>query len=190
MQDHPCVDLCCPHAHCFCWGSRKSGDGTVTLTSPFSQEFWTEHDMQMEDYGKEQGFILKAPKSKEKRFGCPHELYLDKTGSLPDFLWKSGGRPMSLKAGNFYLQARTAQNQLRMGKYGTYLEFYRSQEAPKHCPTFDSLTQSCARAHFSLPPVCPRFAPSLPPVCPQFDCTANDTQKYGFTVRKKSVTEI
>ena len=76
---------------------------------------------------------------------------------------------MSLKLGNFCFWARTALNWLRMGKYGTYLEFYRSQEAPKHCPTFDSLTQSCARAHFRLPPVCPRFAPSLPPVCPQFD---------------------
>ena len=76
---------------------------------------------------------------------------------------------MSLKLGNFSFRARTAQNWLRMGKYGTYLEFNRSQEAPKHCPTFDSLTQSCARAHFRLPPVCPRFAPSLPPVCPQFD---------------------
>ena len=51
-----------------------------------------------------------------------------------------------------------------MGKYGTYLEFNRSQEAPKHCPTFDSLIQCCAIAHFRLPPVCPRFAPSLPPV--------------------------
>ena len=74
------------------------------------------------------------------------------------------GRPMYLKRGNFSFQARTAQNQLRMGKYGTYLEFSRSQEAPKHCPTFDSLIQCCAIAHFRLPPVCPRFAPSLPPV--------------------------
>ena len=40
---------------------------------------------------------------------------------------------MSLKVGNFSLQARTAQNRLRMGKYGTYLEFCRSHEAPKHC---------------------------------------------------------
>ena len=68
---------------------------------------------------------------------------------------------MSLKLGNFSFRARTAQNWPRMGKYGTYLEFNRSQEAPKHCPTFDSLTQSCARAHFRLPPVCPQFAPSL-----------------------------
>ena len=87
MQDHPCVNLCCPHGHCSCWGSRKSGDGTETLNTPFSTEFWTEHDMQMEDYGKEQGFILKAPKSKEKRFGCsnPHELYLDPLHYYTDF---------------------------------------------------------------------------------------------------------
>ena len=32
------------------------------------------------------------------------------------------GGPMSLKGGNFSFQARTAQNRLRMGKYGTYLE--------------------------------------------------------------------
>ena len=38
---------------------------------------------------------------------------------------------MSLKAGNFSFQARIAQNRLRMGKYGTYLEFCRSHEAPK-----------------------------------------------------------
>ena len=36
---------------------------------------------------------------------------------------------MSLKAGNFSFQARTAQNRLRMGKYSTYLEFCRSREA-------------------------------------------------------------
>ena len=71
------------------------------------------------------------------------------------------GRPMYLKRGNFSFQARTAQNQLRMGKYGTYLEFNRSQEAPKHCPTFDSLTQSCAIAHFRQPPGSPQVAPNL-----------------------------
>ena len=64
------------------------------------------------------------------------------------------GRPMSLKAGNFSLQARTAQNWLRMGKYGTYLEWSWSQEAPEHCQTFDSLTQCYAGAHFRLPPIC------------------------------------
>ena len=41
---------------------------------------------------------------------------------------------MSLKVGNFSFQAHTAQHWLWMGKYGIYLEFYRSQEAPKHCP--------------------------------------------------------
>ena len=39
------------------------------------------------------------------------------------------GDQMSLKAGNFSFQARTAQNRLRMGKYSTYLEFCRSHEA-------------------------------------------------------------
>ena len=92
------------------------------------------------------------------------------------------GRPMYLKRGNFSFQARTAQNQLRMGKYGTYLEFNRSQEAPKHCPTFDSLIQCCAIAHFRLPPVCPRFAPSLPPVCPQFDCHCISVTDFFQTV--------
>ena len=60
---------------------------------------------------------------------------------------------MSLKVGNFSFQAHTAQNWLRMGKYGIYLEFNRSQEAPKHCQTFDSLTQYCAGVHFRSPPV-------------------------------------
>ena len=60
---------------------------------------------------------------------------------------------MSFKGGNFSFQARTAQNWLRMVKYGTYLELNRSQDAPKHCPTFDSLTQCFASAHFRSPPV-------------------------------------
>ena len=67
------------------------------------------------------------------------------------------GRPMSLKAGNFSLQARTAQNWLRMGKYGTYLEWSWSQEAPEHCQTSDSLTQCYAGAHFRLPPLRRQF---------------------------------
>ena len=60
---------------------------------------------------------------------------------------------MSLKQGNFSFRARTAQNWLRMGKYGTYLELNASQEAPKHCPTLDSLTQCFASAHLRSPPV-------------------------------------
>ena len=60
---------------------------------------------------------------------------------------------MSFKGGNFSFQARTAQNWLRMVKYGTYLELNRSQDAPMHCPTFDSLTQCFASAHFRSPPV-------------------------------------
>ena len=63
------------------------------------------------------------------------------------------GGPMSLKQGNFSFRARTAHNWLRMGEYGTYLEFCRSEEAPRHCQTSDSPTQSCARAHFRSPPV-------------------------------------
>ena len=70
---------------------------------------------------------------------------------------------MSLKQGNFSFCARTAHNWLRMGKYGTYLEFCRSHEAPKHCQTLDSPTQSCARAHFRSPPG-----------RPQFDCHCNE----------------
>ena len=76
----------------------------------------------------------------------------------PDFLWKSGERPMSLKAGNFYLQARTSQNQLKMGKYGTYLEFNRSQEhylQPAKCTfvPFEILqlhTGDIVRGHFKV----------------------------------------
>ena len=88
-----------------------------------------------------------------KIFPIQPSPHLMKTGSPPDFLWKSGGRPMSFKGGNFSFQARTAQNWLRMVKYGTYLELNTSQEAPKHCPTFDSLTQCFASAHFRSPPV-------------------------------------
>ena len=62
------------------------------------------------------------------------------------------GGPMSLKGGNFSFQARTDQNQPRMDKYGTYLDFNASQGAPKHCPTLDSLTQCFASAHFRSPP--------------------------------------
>ena len=38
-----------------------------------------------------------------------------------------------------------------MGKYGTYLEFNGSHEAPKHRKTFGSITQFCARTHFRSP---------------------------------------
>ena len=65
----------------------------------------------------------------------------------PTSYGKWDGGPMSLKAGNFPFRACTAQNWLRMGKYGTYLEFCRSLEAPKHCQTFDSFTQFWTRAH-------------------------------------------
>ena len=74
------------------------------------------------------------------------------------------GGPMSLKQGNFSFRARTAHNWLRMGEYGTYLEFCRSEEAPRHCQTSDSPTQSCARAHFRSPPGRPQVAPRSPPV--------------------------
>ena len=80
------------------------------------------------------------------------------------------GGPMSLKQGNFSFRARTAHNWLRMGEYGTYLEFCRSHEAPKHCQTLDSPTQSCARAHFRSPPGRPQVAPRSPPV----DCHCNE----------------
>ena len=80
---------------------------------------------------------------------------------------------MSLKQGNFSFRARTAQNWLRMGKYGTYLEFNTSQEAPKHCPTFDSPTQCFASAHFRSPPVRLQFASSSPPVRLRFRCASN-----------------
>ena len=84
------------------------------------------------------------------------------------------GGPMSLKQGNFSFRARTAHNWLRMGEYGTYLEFCRSHEAPKHCQTLDSPTQSCARAHFRSPPGRPQVAPRSPPGRPQFDCHCNE----------------
>ena len=61
--------------------------GTETLNSPLSKEFWTEHDMQMEEYGKEQGFILKAPKNKETRFQCPNSdfTFVDPLHYYADF---------------------------------------------------------------------------------------------------------
>ena len=41
------------------------------MNESFSPEFWSEHDMQMEEYGKEHGFILKAPAAKGAEFRCP-----------------------------------------------------------------------------------------------------------------------
>ena len=58
-----------------------------------------------------------------------------------------------LLKGGIFFQACTAQNWLRMVKYGTYLDLNTSQEAPKHCPTLDALTQCFASAHFRSPPV-------------------------------------
>ena len=81
---------------------------------------------------------------------------------------------MSFKGGNFSFRALTVQNWLRMGKYGTYLEFNTSQEAPKHCPTLDSPTQCFASAHFRSPPVRLQFASSSPPISLrlQFRCAS------------------
>ena len=47
---------------------------------------------------------------------------------------------MSFKAGNFSFQARTAQNWLWMGKYGTNLEPHQSHETQYNAqPSFHTL---------------------------------------------------
>merc|ERR1719237_923981 len=77
-EDHPCVNLCCPHGTALVVNHDEDPTqpiqicGTKTLNESFSPEFWSEHDMQMEEYGKEHGFILKAPAAKEGAgFRCP-----------------------------------------------------------------------------------------------------------------------
>ena len=59
--------------------------GSETLNKTFSPEFWTKHDMQMEEYGREQGFILKAPTDKGDRFVCPDPLATDPLHTYHDF---------------------------------------------------------------------------------------------------------
>ena len=58
---------------------------------------------------------------------------------------------------------RLAQLKISYGWWSMahYLELNRSQDAPKHCPTFDSLTQCFASANFRSPPVRLQFC--LPP---------------------------
>ena len=58
-----------------------------------------------------------------------------------------------LKGGIFLF--RLAQLKIGYGWWSMahYLELNRSQDAPKHCPTFDSLTQCFANANFRSPPI-------------------------------------
>ena len=56
------------------------------MNESFSPEFWSEHDMQMEEYGKEHGFILKAPAAKEgAEFRCPDSHMEEFLHTYPDF---------------------------------------------------------------------------------------------------------
>jgi len=95
-EDHPCVNLCCPHGTAIVEGVNSKGIpvdvcGTKTLNESFSPEFWTEHDMKMEEYGREHGFILKAPSTKAlgegshyPQFKCPDGLRSDFLHTYPD----------------------------------------------------------------------------------------------------------
>jgi len=87
-KDHPCVNLCCPHGAALVEDSVNPDSeicGTETLKKTFSPEFWIKHDMQMEEYGKEQGFILKAPAAKGGEFVCPDSLIRDYQHLYSDF---------------------------------------------------------------------------------------------------------
>ena len=77
LQDHPCVNLCCPHGKAFV-EDTELGEicGTETVAGDaFSPEFWNKHDVQMEEYWEEQGIILKAPKYSS--FNCPKPFIQD-----------------------------------------------------------------------------------------------------------------
>jgi len=72
-KEHPCVNLCCPHGIAL----HEYGEcGKKTLNATFAPEFWTKHDMQMEEYGRERGFILKAPAGKGAQFDCPDSQFV------------------------------------------------------------------------------------------------------------------
>ena len=58
--------------------------GTETLNATLNATFWTEHDKKMEEYGKEHGFILKAP-ANLTQFACPDSLMPDLTHTYSGF---------------------------------------------------------------------------------------------------------
>ena len=91
-------------------------------------------------------------------------IFLDKEVCIglevPYQYWR-GRESNVFKSGEFSFQAPTAQNLMQMGKYSTYLELSWSQEAPKHFPTFDSLTHCCARANVRLPTVASNWFSSV-----------------------------
>ena len=85
LQDHPCVNLCCPHGKAFvenpelgeiCGTEKVAGDA-------FSPDFWNKHDVQMEEYWEEHGIILKAPTNSS--FNCPEPFIQDELHKYPNW---------------------------------------------------------------------------------------------------------
>jgi len=82
-EEHPCVNLCCPHGTALVEDPDNEGmEICGTLNENFSPEFWTQHDMKMEEYGEKHGFILKAPATAENQFKCSKV----KDSHIDDFL--------------------------------------------------------------------------------------------------------
>ena len=79
FQDHPCVNLCCPHGKAFVkdpeLGNEVCGTEKVAAGEAFSPDFWNKHDVQMEEYWEKHGIILKAPTNSS--FNCPEPFIQD-----------------------------------------------------------------------------------------------------------------
>ena len=86
LQDHPCVNLCCPHGNAFVEDPELMVEvcGTETVAGEaFSQKFWSMHDVQMEEYWEEHGIILKAPTNSS--FNCPAPFIQDELHKYPNW---------------------------------------------------------------------------------------------------------
>ena len=86
LQDHPCVNLCCPHGNAFVEDPELMVEvcGTETVAGEaFSQKFWSMHDVQMEEYWEKHGIILKAPTNSS--FNCPEPFIQDELHKYPNW---------------------------------------------------------------------------------------------------------
>ena len=79
VQEHPCVNLCCPHGHALLEDPGVAGYEACAVPTEGSNstlpEFWTEHDRQLQDWQDNHKVILKAASStgdwENPEFKCP-----------------------------------------------------------------------------------------------------------------------
>ena len=76
VQEHPCVNLCCPHGHALLEDPGVPGYEACAVptegSNSTSPEFWDEHDRQLQDWQDDHKVILKAASTTGyPEFKCP-----------------------------------------------------------------------------------------------------------------------